>query len=85
MLMLISDGRPEDGEEYRGARGISDTALAVRTAQKEGIHTHCLSLDGREGAQTYLTEIFGRGGYLICTDPVALPTRLPDVFRGLVR
>ncbi len=84
ILILLSDGRPEDGDAYRGRTGIRDTALAVRTARKAGIHTFCLSLDGREGAHSYLEQIFGRGRYLILESPTSLPVRLPEVFRGLM-
>ncbi len=85
VLILISDGRPEDGDAYRGRTGIRDTALAVRTAQRAGVHTFCVSLDAREGADGYLTEIFGRGHYLVLERPEALPLRLPEVFRALMR
>jgi Mg-chelatase subunit ChlD len=85
ILMLVSDGRPEDGDAYRGRAGIEDSALAVRTARKAGIHTFCLSLDKREGAEVYLRQIFSQGHFLICEKPESLPMRLPEVFRGLVR
>jgi nitric oxide reductase NorD protein len=85
VLILLSDGRPEDGEAYRGRAGVEDSALAVRTARRAGVHTFCISMDEREGAQDYLRQIFGAGHFLICKRPEALPVRLPEVFRSMLR
>jgi len=85
VLMLISDGRPEDGDGYRGAGAVRDTALAVRAARRAGIFTFCMSVGGRGEEASYLTDIFGRGRYMILDDPRTLPVRLPEVFRGLMR
>ena len=84
VLLLVSDGRPEDGEAYRGAAGIADCALAVRAARKAGLYCFCVSLDERDGAQEYLSTIFSEGHFLVCGRPEALPTRLPEVFRRWV-
>lgn len=85
ILMMVSDGKPEDRAEYRGKHGIRDTAMAVSEVRRHGVHVHCISLDPEEGADKYLTEIFGEGRYLKLDDVDSLPVRLPEVFRGLVR
>lgn len=85
ILMIVSDGKPEDRGDYRGTYGIKDAAMAVQEVSKAGVHTHCISLDSREDAGHYLQEIFGRGKYLQLDDVDSLPKRLPEVFRGLVR
>jgi nitric oxide reductase activation protein len=85
VLLLLSDGRPEDGDAYRGATGVHDTALAVRGARQSGIFVFCVSLDSREGADKYLRDIFGVGRYLNLDSPGQLPARLPEVFRDFVR
>lgn len=85
ILMIVSDGRPEDRGDYRGKYGIKDTAMAVQEAQRHGVHVHCISVDPAEDADSYLKEIFGAGRYLKLEDVDALPARLPEVFRGLVR
>lgn len=85
ILMVVSDGKPEDRGDYRGKQGIKDTAMAVQEVRRHGVHVHCISLDPAEDADSYLTEIFGRGRYLKLDDVDSLPARLPEVFRGLVR
>jgi Mg-chelatase subunit ChlD len=85
VLLLLSDGRPEDGDAYRGHIGVDDTALAVRAARQSGIFVFCVSLDNREGADKYLKNIFGVGRYLNLESPDQLPARLPEVFRDFVR
>ncbi len=83
VLLLVSDGRPEDRGEYRGRHGVRDTAMAVAEARRAGVHVHCVSVDPSEDAERYLAEIFGRGRWLRIRDIDALPVRLPEVFRGL--
>lgn len=85
ILMIISDGKPEDRGDYRGTYGIKDAAMAVQEVQRLGVHVHCISLDGTEEADVYLNEIFGRGKFLRLEHVDHLPKRLPEVFRGLVR
>ena len=85
VLLVVSDGKPEDRGEYRGKQGIRDTAMAVAEVRRLGVHVHCISLDANEGADAYLGEIFGPGRFLKLDSVDALPTRLPEVFRGLVR
>lgn len=85
VMLLVSDGRPEDRGEYRGTYGVKDTAMAVTEARRMGIHVHCISVDPSDDAEKYLAEIFGKGRYLRLKDVDSLPMRLPEVFRGLVR
>jgi len=85
ILMVVSDGKPEDRNDYRGSYGVKDTAMAVSEVARVGVHVHCISLDPREEADAYLTDIFGKGKYLKLDDVDALPKRLPEVFRGLVK
>lgn len=85
ILMVVSDGKPEDRAEYRGKHGIRDTAMAVTEVRRHGVHVHCISLDPEAEADKYLKEIFGEGKFLKLDDVDSLPARLPEVFRGLVR
>lgn len=84
ILMIVSDGKPEDRAEYRGRHGLRDTAMAVAEARRLGVHVHCISLDAEEGADRYLADVFGAGRYLMLDDVDTLPVRLPEVFRDLV-
>lgn len=81
VLLLVSDGRPEDRDGYRGARGENDTARAVAEARHRGVTVHCTSLDAGRDAPTYLRTIFGDGGFLVLDAVEKLPSRLPEVLR----
>ncbi|NOY25693.1 MAG: hypothetical protein GXP62_07445 [Oligoflexia bacterium] len=85
ILLVLSDGKPEDRGQYRGSYGIADTAMAVHEARRQDVHVHCISMDPSDGAEDYLRAIFGAGRYLLLDDVDHLPVRLPEVFRGLVR
>jgi len=85
VLLVISDGRPHDRDGYVGEQAVADTALAVLEARRLGVHLHCISLDAHETAEGYLRRIFGPGRYLLIDRLDALPERLPEVFRAMVR
>jgi nitric oxide reductase NorD protein len=85
ILILISDGKPEDRGEYRGSYGIRDTALAVGEARRLGLHIFCISMDTSEQAEDYLRRIFGPKDYLVLDRVDDLPARLPEVFRTLIK
>ena len=83
VLLVLSDGRPEDGDAYRGEAGIVDTAMAIRELQGQAIHAHCISMDS--GEAPYLQSIFGNGGYTQVDACEHLPRRLATAFQSLVR
>ena len=83
VLLLLSDGKPEDGDSYRGRYGIHDTAIAVREARQFGIHVHCISMDRQD--HKYLRTIFGPKGFTCVEEAGSLPARLPGVFHSLIR
>jgi Mg-chelatase subunit ChlD len=85
ILLIVSDGKPEDRGEYRGRQGLRDTAMAVTEVRRLGVHVHCVSLDPEEGARAWLEDVFGAGRFLALDSVDALPTRLPEALRGLVR
>lgn len=85
IVILISDGKPEDRGEYRGKYGIHDTALAVGEARRQGLHLFCVSLDESEAAQDYLPTIFGPGNFIQLENVDLLPSRLPEIFRNLIK
>ena len=78
LLLLLSDGRPNDVDQYEGRYGIEDTRVAVAEARLQGLHCFCLTVD-RE-APRYATRIFGRSFAVL---PRA--ERLPMVLTALLR
>ena len=85
LLLLLSDGRPEERGEYRGRYGERDSEMAVAEGRPNGIQTHCISLDPGDDAPRYLTRIFGPGRYHLVPNAEGLSSRLPEVFRSLVK
>jgi nitric oxide reductase NorD protein len=82
LLLLLSDGRPNDVDQYEGRYGIEDTRVAVTEARLLGLHVHCLTVD-RE-APRYASRIFGRD-FSVLSRAERLPTVLTTVLRDLVR
>jgi nitric oxide reductase NorD protein len=82
LLLLLSDGRPNDVDEYEGRYGIEDTRMAVAEARLQGVHVYCLTVD-RE-APRYASRIFGRD-FAVLTRAERLPQVLTALLRDLVR
>ncbi len=82
LLLLLSDGKPNDVDEYAGRYGIEDTRQAVAEARLQGLIPFCLTVD-RE-APAYLPAIFGPRGFAVLSRPELLPTVLVEVMRFLV-
>ena len=82
LLLVLSDGKPNDVDEYEGRYGIEDTRQAIAEARLQGIVPFCLTVD-RE-APAYLPSIFGPRGYTLLRRPELLPAVLVDAVRKLV-
>jgi nitric oxide reductase NorD protein len=81
LLFLLSDGKPNDEDEYEGRYGIEDTRQAVAEARLQGLAVFCLTID-REGS-TYLPHMFGPHGYAVAARVAELPRRLPEIYRAV--
>ncbi len=82
LLLVLSDGKPNDVDEYAGRYGIEDTRQAVAEARLQGLLPFCLTVD-RE-APAYLPAIFGPRGFAVLPRPERLPAVLVEVLRSLV-
>lgn len=82
LLLLLSDGKPNDVDQYAGRYGIEDTRQAVAEARLQGLMPFCLTID-RE-APSYLPAIFGPRGFAVLSRPERLPHVLIEVLRSLV-
>jgi len=83
LLLLLSDGKPNDLDEYDSRYGIEDTRMAVHEARRIGITPFCVTIDREAGG--YLPHLFGRAGFQVITDPEELPARLPKLYAELSR
>jgi len=82
LLLIISDGKPNDIEGYEGLSGVEDTRQAIIETRSRGIYPFCLTID-RQG-QEYLGRIFGEAGHTVLRNPQELPMALVKVVRHLL-
>lgn len=82
LLLLLSDGRPNDVDLYEGRYGIEDTRQAVAEARLQKVHAVCITID-RE-APSYLPRIFGPGATFLLQRPHELPGTAARVVRRLL-
>jgi nitric oxide reductase NorD protein len=83
LLLVLSDGKPNDVDRYEGRYGVEDARQAVVEARLQGLHPFCVTVDRH--APAYMPRIFGAGGYAALYHPEHLPSVLLDVLRRLVR
>ncbi|MDU4249947.1 nitric oxide reductase activation protein NorD [Pseudomonas sp.] len=83
VLLILTDGKPNDLDLYEGRYGVEDTRQAVQEARHAGLVPFCITID-REAAG-YLPHLFGSQGYLLINDPAQLPVHLPQLYRQLTR
>lgn len=83
LLLMLSDGKPEDYDDYKGQYAIEDTRKALAEARGNGIHPYCITID-RE-AHDYLEHLFGRGNYTYVKKIEQLPSRLTEIYRLLTK
>jgi len=83
ILLMLSDGKPDDYDGYQGEYGIQDTRRAILEAQGSGINPYSITIDKQ--AQTYLPRLFGPGQYMILNDVSRLPLKLSEVYQKLSR
>ena len=83
LLLIISDGKPNDEDRYDGRYGIEDTKKAIEEVKKKGITPFCITIDLE--AKEYLSYLFGRNGFAIVKDGRDLPKVIPKVYINLTK
>lgn len=83
LLIILSDGKPNDIDIYEGVYGVEDSRQAVAEARRQGIHVRCLTID-RE-APRYAHRIFGALGFARLPRADRLPMALIEMLRGHLR
>jgi len=81
LLLILSDGKPNDLDRYEGRYGIEDTRKAVQEARAAGLQPFCVTIDAQ--ANDYLPYLFGDQGYALINDLARLPTLLPKLYLNL--
>ena len=82
LLLVITDGKPNDLDHYEGRHGIEDTHMAVREARRAGQSVFGVTID--KGAKSWFPRMFGQGGFAVIPDPQRLTMALPQIYRQLV-
>lgn len=82
LLLMVSDGKPNDIDHYEGRYGIEDTRHAILEARRQGILPFCVTIDDK--GNDYLPYLFGSQGYALVNDVSRLPTLLPKLYLNLV-
>lgn len=83
LLVVLTDGKPNDLDHYEGQHGIEDSRMAVREARRAGLSLHGVIID--EDGQDWFARIFGRGGFSLFPNPARLTRALPDIYRSLTQ
>ncbi len=81
LLLILTDGKPNDTDHYEGRYGIEDTRVSVVEAREHGLRPFCVTID-REG-EAYLPHLFGAAGFTVIRKPEELPARLPQLYAQL--
>ncbi len=83
LLLMLSDGKPNDIDAYEGRYGVEDMRQAAVEARLQGVQPFCLTVDRQAAA--YLPAVFGAPRYALLPQPALLPAVLLDWMRRLVR
>ena len=83
LLLVISDGKPNDLDHYEGRYGIEDSRKAICEARTQGQAVFGIAVDKDAGA--YIPRIFGAGAYAIVSKPERLTNALPYIYRQMIR
>jgi len=83
LMLVLTDGKPNDLDHYEGIHGIEDSHMAVREARRLGQTVHGVIVDA--DGQDWFARIFGRDGFTLLPDPVRLGRALPEIYRSLMQ
>jgi len=83
LMLIISDGKPNDIDRYEGRYGVEDTKKAIGEARKAGVIPFCITVDSE--SYEYLPQIFGKDGYTYIRDIKKLPRALPEIYMNLTQ
>jgi nitric oxide reductase NorD protein len=82
LLLVLTDGKPNDLDHYEGRHGIEDTRRAVIEARRLGLAVFAVTVDAK--AQDYVPYLFGQNGFAIVPEAEHLVEALPEMYRHVV-
>lgn len=83
LLLLLTDGKPNDLDQYEGRYGIEDTRMALIEARRKGLQPFCVTIDEKAG--DYLPYMFGTDNFVVIRRPADLPKELPLLYARLTQ
>jgi len=81
LLLVLTDGKPNDVDHYEGRFALEDSRRAVNEARRKGVRVFGVTVD--RDAKSYVPAIFGQHGYAVVSNIARLPAALPAIYRGL--
>ncbi|HFD32515.1 MAG TPA: VWA domain-containing protein [Gammaproteobacteria bacterium] len=81
LLLLLTDGKPNDLDLYDGRYGIEDTRMALIEARRKGLQPFCVTIDEKGGE--YLPYMFGAENFVVIRKASELPKELPLLYARL--
>ncbi|MGB4829360.1 MAG: VWA domain-containing protein, partial [Paracoccaceae bacterium] len=82
LLLVITDGKPNDLDHNEGRHGIEDSRMAVMEARRAGHSVFGITVD-RDG-KSWFPRLFGQGAFALIPNPEKLTQALPQIYRQLV-
>ena len=81
LMIILTDGKPEDYDDYKGEYAVEDTRHALFEAKAAGIHPFGITID--KHAQDYMGHMYGPAGYIFVDNIHRLPALMPEIYRCL--
>lgn len=81
LLLVVTDGKPNDIDAYEGRYGLEDSRKALSELRMKGIAAFGITVDRK--AQDYFPYLFGRGSFAIVHNLGHLTAALPRLYRHL--
>ncbi len=81
LLLILTDGKPNDLDIYEGRYGIEDTRKAILEAHQAGIITYCVTID--QSTADYVPYVFGQQRFYHLNKAEQLPVMLPRLYLNL--
>jgi nitric oxide reductase NorD protein len=81
LLLILTDGKPNDLDKYESRYGVEDTKKAILEAKQQGLEPFCISID--QYASDYLPYIFGSQSFIHIKHAEELPKKLPQLYLRL--
>lgn len=82
LLLILSDGKPNDSDYYEGRYAVEDTRRAIMDARQQELKVFGITID--RDAQQYIGHLFGRGGYAMVHKPEHLSQALPGIYQQII-